>query len=248
MTTVSQDPPYGLLRASAAAAGRLPVTLADEHAVLLAQVAVRAGDALAALAVGRWPAGELRALVGYVRAEVLRQAADEERLLFPGRGAAAGMTRLARDHARLRAATEVLESAAAGGRPASPVQLATAIRDFLFQLERHLGAEEALLAASGELGGVTAPIALGGYPHEWYPLTEGPVIDLDSLPLAQAVDATVQRLLRLRGGERVELESGNDPYPVWQRLRELGHGGYSFVYLDEGPDHWRVRVSLRAAA
>jgi hypothetical protein len=50
-------------------------------------------------------------LGGYTRAEVLRQASDEEALLFPAVPAqtAAG---LARDHVRLRAAAEPLT-----GRP-----------------------------------------------------------------------------------------------------------------------------------
>lgn len=248
-TTMSQHPHGGLLRASAAAAtaGRPPVTLADEHALLLSQVAIRAGDALAAIAVGRWPGTELRALLSYVDAEVLRQAAEEERLLFPG-WAPGDITLLARDHARLRSAAEALESLAAGERPASSAQLATAIRDLLSQLERHLRAEETVLAADTEPGGVTATTELGGQPHEWYPLTEGPVIHLDALPAGQSIDAAVQRLLRLRGSERVELESGSDPYPVWRQLRDLGQGGYRFVYLKEGPAQWRVRVSRRAAA
>jgi hypothetical protein len=63
--------------------GGPPQTLADEHMLLLGQVAVRAGELLAAAARGRWPAAELAALTGYIRAEVLRQVADEEMLLFP---------------------------------------------------------------------------------------------------------------------------------------------------------------------
>ena len=97
------------------AADRLTVTdlgLADEHTLLLMQVATRAEAVLAVAAAGRWPARELQALLGYFSAEVLRQAADEEQLLFPGRGAPAGLARLAGDHARLRARIEALEYAA----------------------------------------------------------------------------------------------------------------------------------------
>lgn len=242
MTSTRQEAGYRPLRESAA-----PAILADEHALLLGQVRARAGDALATIVGDRPPARELRALVGYVRAELLSHAADEERLLFPGHDTAS-MTRLARDHARLRAIIEVLESAAAGERPISGEQLATAIQDFLCQLERHLGAEEALLARDGEQRNVAATTELGGQPHGWYALTEGPVIDLESLPAGLAVDAAVHRLQRLRDGERVELESRSDPDPVWRRLRELGHHGFGFVYLEEGPSRWRVQVSRRATA
>jgi uncharacterized protein (DUF2249 family) len=88
---------------------------------------------------------------------------------------------------------------------------------------------------------------LGGHPHEWYPLTEGPVIDLDALPAAQAVDAAVHRLLRLRRGEHVELQAGTDPHLVWEQLDALSPGGYGFVYLQDGPDRWRMQVTRRLA-
>lgn len=102
-----------------AADDRLTVTdlgLADEHTQLLIQVAARAETVLAVAAEGRWPAWELQALLGYLSAEVLRQAADEEQLLFPGRGAPAGLARLAGDHAQLRARIEALEYAARGAQ------------------------------------------------------------------------------------------------------------------------------------
>ena len=63
------------------AAGGQPLTLAEGHALLLEQVAVRAGDVLTAIDGGGGLLG-LQALVGYLRAEVLRQAADQE-WLFP---------------------------------------------------------------------------------------------------------------------------------------------------------------------
>ena len=88
---------------------------------------------------------------------------------------------------------------------------------------------------------------LGGHPHEWYPLTEGPVIDLDALPAGQAVDAAVDRLLRLRRGEHVELQAATDPHLVWRQLDALSPDGYGFVYLQDGPDRWRMQVTRRRA-
>ena len=112
MPTVSQTPGYQPPRTAAAPPGDPPLTLADEHALLLSQVLTRAKNLLAVTAEDRWPARELQMLVGYLRAEVLGQDADEERLLFPA-GAPAGVSRLARDHARLRATIETLERVAA---------------------------------------------------------------------------------------------------------------------------------------
>jgi len=218
--------------------------LAGEHALLLRQVAVRAEALLAVAAADRWPAAELEALVGYLRAEILRQAADEEILLFPARGASRGLARLARGHVRLREGIETLERAA-GDEGNSPAMIASATRELLCQLERHLAEEDAVLAAPGEPGSVPATTMLGRPSHEWYPLTEGWVIELDALPPDQAVEAAARRLMRLQRDEHVEIRSGRDPVPVWQRIDELASGRYSFIYLEDGPDRWRVQVTRR---
>jgi uncharacterized protein (DUF2249 family) len=246
MTTMHRGPGHGPARPAVSAASGPALTLADEHALLLQQVAARAGHLLTAIAEDRWPARELQALVGYLRAEVLRQAADQE-WQFPARQAAEGFTALARDHARLREGTEVLAQAAAEGT-GSRDRLAAATRDLVAQLERHLAAEERLLAATGRPATAPGITAATGRRHEWYPLTNGPVIDLDALPAGQVTDATADRLLRLRAGEQVELRSGRDPWLVWRRMDGLLPGGYGFVYLQEGPPRWRVQVTRRAAA
>ncbi|SRR5579875_203104 len=224
-----------------------PLDLADEHGQLLRQVAVRAEELMAAVAAGRPPGRELRRLLGYLRTEILRQAADEEMLLFPAGGGHPAVTGLARDHARLRAGVDALAHAARDGK-GSAARLASAVRDLLCQLERHLAAEEAVLADSSGVRGVPATMTLGARPHEWYPLTEGRVIDLDALPPDQAADAIAERLLRLRRGEDVELWSRRDPFPVWRRIDELVPGRYGFVYLEDGPGQWRVLAIRRERA
>lgn len=172
---------------------------------------------------------------------------DEETLLFPT-GPSAAVSKLARDHVRLRAGIETLARASAGEQAMSPGQLAAAVRDFAVQLERHLSAEEELLAAGRAAETVPATVALGRHPHEWYPLTEGPVSDLDALPAAQATGAAVERLMRLRRGEQVELESGADIGAIWQEMDRLSPGSYGFVSLQDGPDRWRTRVTRRHGA
>ncbi|MHB1595508.1 MAG: hemerythrin domain-containing protein [Streptosporangiaceae bacterium] len=157
---------------SAGLTARPPLTLAEEHVLLLWQVAARAEELLTATAHGRWAGAELAALVGYARAEVLRQASDEEMLLFPA-APARKVAGLARDHARLRFAAEVLARAADGEQPMSPEQVAILARDFVVQLEHHLQAEENLLASGpAAQQGVPGTAELGGHRHEWYPLTE----------------------------------------------------------------------------
>lgn len=226
---------------------RPPRTLADEHVLLLRQVRARAGELLTAVANGRWPAAELAALAGYARDEVLRQASDEEALLFAA-APAAEAGGLARDHVRLRSAADLLTRAAAGQQPMSPEQAVAAARDFVALLERHIEAEEGLLAAGRAARRVPGTEALGGHSHAWYPLTEGPVVDLDALPPAQAVAAAVDRLLRMRRGEQVELVSGADLEPVWREISELSPDGYRYAVAQDGPPRWRMRVTRRQRA
>lgn len=243
MTEVSLAPSHGRSLGPAGPTAGPPLTLAEEHVLLLWQVTESAGKLLTATERGRWPGAELAALAGYARAEVLRQASDEEALLFPAVPAqtAAG---LARDHVRLRAAAELLSRAAAGEQAMSPAQVATAVRDFVVQLERHLRNEDDLLAPQD----VPGTVHLGAHPHEWYPLTEGPVVDLDALPADQAAAAAVDRLLRMHRGEQVELRSGTGLDPVWQEISELRPGSYRFTVLQDGPARWRMQVTRRQAA
>lgn len=244
MAEVSMMPRHGQRTGSASRTARPPLTLAGEHVLLLRQVAARAEELLTAAADGRWPGAELAALAGYAQAEVLRQISDEETLLFPAapvRQAAA----LARDHTRLRSAAELLARAASGEQPMPAAQVAAVVRAFVTQLERHLSAEENLLASQRAPQGVPGTAALGGHPHEWYQLTEGPVINLDTLPDGQAVAAAADRLLRMRRGEQVELRAGTGLDPVWREVSKLSPDGYQFTVLQDSPGRWRMRVTRR---
>lgn len=246
----TKDPAGRVGRPTGAAAGRPadpPQTLGREHALLLTQVTVRAGDVLMATAGGRWPSGELRALVDYLRAEVLRQAEDEEWLLFPT-SRAARFAPLERDHVRLRAHVEALEEAASGTGTHSRAEVAALTRDLLAQLKRHLAAEETALAEVDAPDEIPATASAVTHQHGWYSLTEGPVIDLDRLPPDEMVDAAVDRLQRLRRGEQVELRSCHDIEVVWQRMDQLEPGRYGFDYLQDGPNEWRVQVTRRPSA
>ncbi len=223
-----------------------PLTRPEEHVRLRWQGTASAEKLLTATEHDQWPGAELAALAGYAQAEVLRQVSDEEALLFPA--VAARTAGLARDHVRRRAAAELLARASAGEQPMSPAQLAATVRDFITQLERHLRTEDELLASDGAPQGVPGTVALGGHPHEWYPLTEGPVIDLDALPPGQAVPAAVDRLLRMRHSERVELQWSRDPNPIWREISALSPSDYRFTVLEDGPPRWRMQVTRCQAA
>ena len=111
MTIMHGVPGFEQAGTAAPAAGSPPATLTGQDAQLLGQVAIRVADLVKASAAGRWPARELQALVGYLQAEVLRQAEDEEGALFPAHHRPEGSARLARDHVGLRAGIEALAQA-----------------------------------------------------------------------------------------------------------------------------------------
>jgi uncharacterized protein (DUF2249 family) len=226
-----------------------PATLGEEHALLMRELTARADPVLHEADEGRWPESQLRELLNYLHLEVLRQVTDTEWLLFrTTHQATEELARLRQDHLELRVAVDVLTQAAAtagGADGLSPRQLAAAIRDLLAQFDGHLTAEQQLLATAGTATPSTA--SLGSQPHEWYPLTEGPVIDLDQLPGAPGIDAAFSRLLRLAPHEQVELRSSSDPSPLWQRLFRTDPGGYGMTYLERGPRRWRLHITRRPA-
>lgn len=228
---------------SEASTAHAPATLSDEHALLIDEIAARVDATLREIDDGRWPEHELRELVNYLHLEVLRQIVDEEWLLFrTSRASPEGLDRLRRDHLELRLTIDLLTQAALS-RGLSPTQLAATTHHLLSQLTDHMAAEESLLAASSTE--VPAVESVGSQPHEWYDVTEGPVIDLDKLPGEQGADAALARLTRLRRGEQIELLASIDPGPLWQRLIRADPGGYGVIYLEHGPRRWRVQLINR---
>ena len=227
--------------------GRSPTTasptLAEEHALLIREVTARAESVVCEGDAGRWPDRELHELVNYLQLELLRQIVEEEWLLFrAARFDSETLDRLRTEHLELRLSIDVLTHAAAGQKM-PPAQLAAVTRELLDQVKLHVANEEGALAtAHAEMPSTTT---LGGQPHEWYDVTEGPVIDLDKLPGEQGADAVLNRLLRLRPDEHVELQSSVEPGPLWQRVIRAEPGSYRVIPLERGPRRWRVELIRR---
>ena len=185
----------------------------------------------------------MRELVNYLHLEVLRQIVDEEWLLFrTSRSTPESLDRLRRDHLELRLTIDLLTQAAMS-RDLSLAQIVATTHHLLTQLTDHMAAEERLLGVAG--AEVPAVETVGSQPHEWYDLTEGPMIDLDKLPGEHGADAALARLTRLRRGEKIELQASIDPGPLWQRLIRVDPGGYGVTYLEHGPRRWRVQLVNR---
>lgn len=220
--------------------------LASEHAELLREVRARAMAVRDALAVRQWPAATLAGLVGYLRYELLDQAVHEERLLFPlgteGRRSDPRLVQLAQDHVRLRDLTDVL----AAGAEAGDADGVTATLDALTAtLDQHVADEEDILSGAAHAGVecMRQPVRR----HEWFRLTEGPVLDMDRLPQGFAVPVVVDRLTRMRPGERIEIRSRRPLEALFAALyRRRMSADYGWTYLQEGPDLWAATITRRA--
>ncbi len=220
---------------------------ADEDAQLLWQAAVRAETLLDNLAAGRSSAPALAALLGYLREVVLTRIAEEEGLLVVASGQAGtshpGIDRVREEHLLLRNTIDDLAAAADDHSPDAAGGLAAVTRRLIAGLEEHLRHEAAVLAKSP--GGQQVRTSNWAVAAHWYPLTEGPQIDLDQLHPDQAEDAVLNRLANLRPAEHVELRGHDDPQHLWHRLQQRCPGSYDWRPRRDGHDSWIVSVTRR---
>lgn len=222
--------------------------LAAEHAVLLSDVVARTDDVLAEAATGRWPGRELADLIDYLRSELITQTRIEEQLLSTDVEISSreAISRLARDHVRLRCALEVLTDSGGGAGRRDPQSLAATVRDLVVQLSEHLHQEREVLSRHANHDGWQQVIAAMEHrPHAWYPLTHEPVINLDAFSRGQEIEAVPPRVQQLRPGDQIELVGSADPRQLCSQL--LRDKDLTVRYLDDGPQTWRVSVTRRPA-
>ncbi len=221
----------------------------DEDAELLWQATTRAEALLEDLDAGRPAAPELDALLGYLREVVLARITEEERYVFTALREAdpahPGIEQLHHDHLLLREDIDTLAAAAAAHGTRDPGRLAALARGLIISLEQHLRSEAAALAELG--GGYRAGATGWAARQHWYPLTEGPVINLDWLGADHVDDAVLNRLTHLRAGEQVELVGHSDPERLWRRLQRRSPGGYGWSQRRGDLDGWRATVERRPA-
>jgi uncharacterized protein (DUF2249 family) len=222
-----------------------PTTLTAEHALLLEEVTKRTTDVLSETARGNWPQTELTSLLDYLHLEVLRQVVDEEWLMFGHfHHDEDNLAQLRREHLELRRVIALLADAMCGESHHSVQQVSDTVAAMMSLLQIHLEHESRLLRAGSETPSTSQ---LGQTPHTWFALVNSPVVDMDLLPGRRGAEAVLARVLRLRGGEEVELDSSCDLSPMQSRLSMADPGGYGYIALRRGPPRWRLQIVRRSS-
>lgn len=220
------------------------LTLAGEHALLLQGVHRRVWPVLTLIDAGTRPTAELNTLVAFLRTSLLRQASDEEARLFPG-GAAPPFAELTAQHARLHALTERLAQASATQRPLLDVRHMVA--ELVNVLAQHLATEQELLAGLAESNkSVPSAAEVANGAQTWFAADDGPLlIALDEFPGEHAAQLCIERLLRLRPGQRAAIRSSDRRVleHVYEWMREFDSASYEVEYRsadDLSDSHLRV--------
>ena len=210
--------------------------------------------------IGRDPQrADLDGLIRFLREELLPHARAEEQHLYP---AVAPLLRwhedptatMRLDHTYIEEHVRRIEAAAADSRRggfAWPDQLRRETlgllalfgahlekgeRVYLPLLEAHLSEtqQDALLDAMHE-----QPTA-SGEPTPWK------VVDVRRLPPPQRHPLIFQTFQALGPGQAFELVNDHDPKPLYYQFTAELPGQFTWQYLEQGPEVWRVRIGKPA--
>lgn len=79
-------------------------------------------------------------------------------------------------------------------------------------------------------------------------MSEVASLDIRPLPPAQRHPLIFQRFAALLPGEAFILINDHDPKPLYYQFKFEYEGQFSWDYLEQGPEAWRVQVGRVAAA
>lgn len=215
--------------------------LVDHHGRLVRQAALHAEQTITALSAADPTVTAVAAFLDYLRDEILPLTRSEDRLLRVDQN---DDRRLLQDHRRLRAGEHALTAAAHSARPDRQLITGT-VRGILDQLERHVHREDDILLSRS-----AAQTPVLDIPAAWYPLTEGPDVDLDLLPQADIVPAMLRRLRRLRAGEELKLTAHRPLLALRVGVYRLDPHAerYRWTVVEDGPPKWRWLLRRVAAS
>jgi uncharacterized protein (DUF2249 family) len=79
-------------------------------------------------------------------------------------------------------------------------------------------------------------------------MTNENTLDVRTIPPARRHPLIFERFAALQPGESFELVNDHDPKPLFYQFKFEYEGQFSWDYLEQGPETWRVRVGRVAAA
>jgi len=237
----------------------MQVALRDEHSILLWETCAYSDELIEAADSGLGLDAACGALLEFLHYRLLPYlCAEERRLCDSGLRDRALAHLLVADHERIRAHVDTL---AASRTPRLRVISSRALVECL---DRHVQREQSWVLdrdmatdpkdglavitgwpAATDAGAVATPVAAAPV-HGWaLPLLLTDHVDLDALPKEIAEDLVLQKIQRMRCGEVFWLHASHDLHCLWVRQQALDPGRHSWVYEQEGPHEWVVRIGRR---
>jgi uncharacterized protein (DUF2249 family) len=72
------------------------------------------------------------------------------------------------------------------------------------------------------------------------------VVDVRPIPPPQKHPTIFETFARLQPGQRMELINDHDPRPLYYQFQAEMPGKFTWTYLEQGPDTWRVEIGKLA--
>jgi len=208
--------------------------LADEHSVLLWQACAYADEVAEAARSPQAFGPALHGMLAFLHYRLLPYLDAEECRLRPTELRDGHLADLViTDHQRLRADVENLESSR------SRDLAGLAAQALVHRFDRHVRREESWVtdAAAGE-----ARLDI----EDWELLLRmSGDIDVDALPTACREALLLRRLQAMHRGETLTLHASRNLHDLWRRQSVLDRGSHAWVYEQDGPRHWNVRITRR---
>ena len=73
--------------------------------------------------------------------------------------------------------------------------------------------------------------------------TDVQTIDVRIIPSREKHPRIFAALAELGQGEKLEIINDHDPKPLWYQLEMESPGQFSWTYLEEGPEVWRIAIA-----
>ncbi len=202
---------------------------------------------------------DLQSLVRFLREELLPHARAEERHLYPAvapllRQHADPTATMRLDHAFIEEHVRRVEAAVQESQRGGftwPDQLRREVLGLAALFRAHLEKEEQvyLPLVEGHLSEADQDALLNAM-HEGVaeaPAGSARVLDVRRLPPPQRHPLIFQTFQALRPGEGFELVNDHDPKPLYYQFAAELPGQFTWEYLEQGPEVWRVRIGKPAA-